>query len=320
MQLAKELLKSELEHFNQYLSDCLQGDIPLHQDIINHILQNKGKQMRPMFSLLCARLGGEINEKSYRAALVVEILHTSSLVHDDIIDNSMERRGVLSVNGIWKNRAAVFTGDILSFDALLLTLKNNDFRMLELYSKSIGQIIEGEILQLRKSRRMNFDENVYYDIIRAKTAAFFAGACAAGASTTFDDQDDIEKFRQFGEKVGLAFQIKDDLFEYNNDNIGKPKSSDILDKKLTLPLIFTLKNCDKNLKKKLTRILKNKSKSVDDIHYIVENVIKAGGVRYAENIMMSFRDQALEILNNYESSPARSALEDLVRFVTDRKY
>jgi octaprenyl-diphosphate synthase len=199
-------------------------------------------------------------------------------------------------------------------------LKNTDHEILGIYTNAIGQIVEGEILQLRKSRRINLDENIYYEIIKAKTAAFFSAACAAGASSTFNDNDQIEKMHLFGEKIGIAFQIKDDLFEYSHDNIGKPTNNDILDKKLTLPLIYTLNNCDSSLKRKLKSIIKSKNKSSENINFIVEKVIETGGIQYAEDKMSNFRDDALKILYQFPDSNTRSALEDLVRYTTDRKY
>jgi len=320
MQLAKNILNIELEHFNNYLSDSLQNDDPLLQVIMGHLLKSRGKQMRPMFALLCARLGGEINDSSYRAALVVELLHTASLIHDDIIDESMERRGLASVNALWKSKTAVFAGDILSLNALLITLANSDYNILKIYATAIGQIVDGEILQLRKSRKLNLNENIYYNIIKGKTASFFSAACAAGASSTFKDSAPVERLHLFGEKIGIAFQIKDDLFEYSNENIGKPGNNDIIDKKITLPLIYTLNNCNASLKRKLKHIINNKNKSADKINFIVENVIKCGGIKYAEEKMTNYRDAALKILYEFDDSNVRSALEDLVRYTTDRKY
>lgn len=289
------------------------------QGMMNYILKNKGKQIRPMFALLSAKLGGPVNEKSYRAALVVELLHTASLIHDDVVDESMVRRGDFSVNAIWRSKPAVLGGDILSLNALLATLVKNDHKILEIYAKAIGHIIEGEILQLRKSLKLNLDEAVYFEIITAKTAAFFAAACAAGASTTFPSEENIQNMHAFGEKVGIAFQIKDDLLDYSLSDIGKPRGHDIEDKKVTLPLIYTLNHCSPALKKKIVRIVKH-GKDEDGIRFVVEEVVKAGGIQYANEVMAKYRDEALTYLHGFPESDSQRALEELVRYTTDRTY
>lgn len=320
MQLAKKVISSELKYFDDFFTESLKSQVPLLDHIMAYIVKHKGKQIRPIFTLLCGRLGGPLNEQSYRAALVIELLHTASLMHDDIVDESMERRGAFSVNALWKNKASVFAGDIFSLKALLLTLENHDFGILEIYSKAIGQIIEGEILQLRKSLQLNLDEGVYFDIISAKTAAFFAAACAAGAASTNQDQIRIQKLHAFGEKAGIAFQLKDDLFDYSNIKVGKPTGNDIKDKKMTLPLIYTLNTCNPKLKRKLIRLIKDKNKSVDTIQYIVDEVHKAGGISYAQDKMFLYRDEALQLLYEIPESEVRAALEELVRYTTDRTY
>jgi len=319
MLLAREVLKSELIYFEDFFADSLKSHIPLLQGMMGYILKNKGKQIRPLFALLSSKLGGTVNEKSYVAALVVELLHTASLIHDDVVDESMVRRGDFSVNALWRSKPAVLGGDILSLNALLVTLTSNDHKILEIYTGAIGQIIEGEILQLRKSLRLNLDEKVYFEIITAKTAAFFAAACAAGASSTFDDEVLIQKMYSFGEKVGIAFQIKDDLLDYSLSDIGKPRGHDIQDKKITLPLIYTLNHCSPGLKRKIVKIIK-RGKDDDSIGYIVEEVIKAGGIQYAQEKMFKYRDEALELLYEFPDSQSRKALEELVRYTTDRTY
>jgi len=219
MQLAKKVISSELAYFDEYFTGYLTSEVPLLNDIFNYIIKHKGKQIRPMLALLCARMGGSLNERSYCAALLVEILHTASLVHDDIVDESMERRGAFSINALWNNKISVLVGDNLSFKALLLVLSNKDHKILEIYTSAIQQIIEGEILQLQKSRKLNLGEDIYFEIIGAKTAAFFASACAAGASSTFNDDSQVQKFHQFGKNAGIAFQLKDDLFDYSNADV-----------------------------------------------------------------------------------------------------
>jgi octaprenyl-diphosphate synthase len=320
MQLARKVISSELSYFEEYLSKSLKSDVPLLNHIMDYILDHKGKQIRPMFALLCSRLGGAINEKSYRAALVVELLHTASLVHDDIVDESLQRRGNPSVNALWQGKTAAFVGDILSLKALLLTLTHHDHKVLEIYATAIGQIVEGELLQLRKSFKLNLEESVYYEIITAKTAGFFAAACAAGASSTFSDEESIQKLHLFGMKVGIAFQLKDDLFDYSHADIGKPTGNDIRDKKVTLPLIYTLNTCTPSLKKKLVHTLKHENKNTDGINFIVEEVNKAGGIRYTQEKMTDYRDESLQLLYDFPESETRSALEELVRYTTDRTY
>lgn len=319
MLLAREVLKSELKYFEDFFADAMKSPVPVLEGMLSYILKNKGKQIRPMFALLSSKLGGELNERSYRAALVVELLHTASLIHDDVVDESMVRRGDFSVNALWRSKPAVLGGDILSLNALLVTLTNRDHRILEIYSGAIGQIIEGEILQLQKSIKLNLDENIYFEIIKAKTAAFFAAACAAGASSTFGDEDQVKRMYSFGEKVGIAFQIKDDLLDYSLSDIGKPRGHDIEDKKITLPLIYTLNHCSPAMKRKIVKIIK-RGKNEDGIKFVVEEVIKAGGIKYAQDKMARYRDDAIAILDYFPASGARSALEELVRYTTDRTY
>ncbi|NJO70402.1 MAG: polyprenyl synthetase family protein [Bacteroidetes bacterium] len=231
----------------------------------------------------------------------------------------MVRRGDFSVNALWRSKPAVLGGDILSLKALLVTLTHGDHKILEIYANAIGQIIEGEILQLRKSLKLNLDEEVYFEIITAKTAAFFAAACAAGASSTFENETQIKHMHDFGEKVGIAFQIKDDLLDYSLTDIGKPRGHDIEDKKITLPLIYTLNHCSSDLKRKIIRIIK-KGKDEKAIAYVVDEVIKAGGIRYAQEKMFYYRDEAMKHLHSFPESEARKALEELVRYTTDRTY
>ena len=288
--------------------------------IMQYIVKRKGKQMRPMFVLLSAKLGGEITTATYRAASLVELLHTATLVHDDVVDEAPERRGFFSINALWKNKIAVLVGDYLLSKGLLLSLANNDYRVLQILSEAVKLMSEGELLQIEKSRNLNLDENIYYEIIKGKTASLLASACGAGASTTFKEENNIEKMQQFGEKVGMAFQIKDDLFDYSSKNIGKPTGIDIKEKKLTLPLIFTLNNCEKNLKRKIIYTVKNENRNKEKVQFVIDAVKKSGGIEYAETKMLAFRDEALKILYEFEVSETRNALEDLVRYTTDRSY
>ena len=320
MELAKKVISKELALFEVHFREAMKSRVALLDRIMQYIVRRKGKQLRPMFVLLSAKLGGDINESSYRAASLVELLHTATLVHDDVVDEANERRGFFSINALWKNKIAVLVGDYLLSKGLLLSLDNKDHRVLQLLSTAVRLMSEGELLQLEKSRKLNLDESIYYEIIGGKTASLLASSCAAGASTTFDNDDAIEKMRLFGDKVGMAFQIKDDLFDYSSEAIGKPTGNDIKEKKLTLPLIYTLNNCDAALRKKIIYIIKNQNTQKDKVDFVLDAVENFGGITYATNKMFAFRDEALEILHSFPASEVREALEELVRYTTDRKY
>jgi len=284
------------------------------------IVNRKGKQMRPMFVLLSGKLCGNVNEVTYRTATLVELLHTATLVHDDVVDESLERRSFFSTYALWKNKISVLVGDYLLAKGLLLSLDNEDFRILQILSRAVREMSEGELLQIEKSRSLNLDENVYFDIIRGKTASLIASACSAGAYSTTKDENMAEKLRVFGEKVGLAFQIKDDLFDYGSGSIGKPTGNDIKEKKLTLPLIYTLNHCEKKQKKELIYKIKNQNRDPKAVKTIIEVVKESGGIEYTEKKMLTLRDEALHILNGFTNKEVVAALEELVRFTTDRTY
>ncbi|MGF7231036.1 polyprenyl synthetase family protein [Arachidicoccus sp.] len=320
MKKANTLISLELSQFEEHFKQAVKSKVPLLDRIMQYIVKRKGKQLRPMFVLLCAKLGGDINDKTYRAASLVELLHTATLVHDDVVDESFERRGFFSVNAVWKNKIAVLVGDYLLSKGLLLSIDNGDFRVLQILSTAVKQMSEGELLQIEKSRNLNLNEEIYYDIIKGKTASLLSSACAAGASSTFNDEEDIKRLELFGEKVGMAFQIKDDLFDYGSAKIGKPTGNDIKEKKLTLPLIYTLNNCDASLRKKIIYIIKNQNRQKDKIKFVLDAVDSVGGIEYAEQKMNTFRDEALALLLLYPVSEVRDALEELVRYTTDRKY
>lgn len=298
----------------------MQSDVGLLNRIMADIVAHKGKQMRPMFVLLCARLCGTINEGSYRAALLVELLHTASLVHDDMVDDAMKRRSAFSVNALWKNRVSVMVGDQLFTKGVLLALDNNDPGLLKIYSAAIQQMIEGELLQMTKANKLSFEEADYFDLINAKTASFLAAACAAGASSTSDNPATVQLLYDFGQKVGMAFQLKDDLFDYGKADVGKPTGNDIKEKKVTLPLIYTIQHADPVLKKKILHIVKHQHTDKDKVNYVVEVVNQSGGLQYAAEKMMAYRDEAFQLLYTFPPSPMRSALEELVRYTTDRAY
>ena len=320
MNFVKDIIGKELDTFEKKFADAVRSQTPMLDRIMKYIIKRKGKQMRPMFVFLSAKLNGEINESTYRAAALVELLHTATLVHDDVVDESLERRGFFSINAVWKNKIAVLVGDYLLSKGLLLSTTNEDFQHLHILSEAVKQMSEGELLQMEKSRKLNLDEDIYFEIIRNKTASLLSSACAVGAYSTSKDAAATEKMKLFGQKVGIAFQIKDDLFDYGSEDIGKPTGNDIKEKKLTLPLIYTLNNVDKSTKKRIIYILKNENKQKESVKFVIDSVIKCGGIRYAEGKMNAFRDEALEILYQFDESPVRNGLEELVRFTTDRKY
>ncbi len=320
MKLPVDLIENELKTFELKFKDAVSSQAPMLDRIMRYIVKRKGKQLRPMFVFLSARLCGEINESTYRAASMVELLHTATLMHDDVVDDSMERRGFFSVYALWKAKATVLIGDYLYAKGLLLSLDHNDYRILHILSDAVRKMSEGELLQLEKARNLNLKEDIYYEIIRSKTASLVASACAAGAWSTTNNNDITEKMRLFGENAGMAFQIKDDLFDYSNDDVGKPTGNDIKEKKLTLPLIYTLNNADKETRRKIIFIIKNENKNKEKIKYVIDKVVENGGIKYATNKMNEFRQKSMDILNQFPENQYRKGLENLVNFVTDRKY
>ena len=320
MELAKSLIAEELSAFEKKFADAVKSQTPLLDRIMKYIIKRKGKQLRPMFVFLCAKLNGEVNESTFRAAALVELLHTATLVHDDVVDESLERRGFFSINALWKNKIAVLVGDYLLSKGLLLSTSAEDFKHLQILSEAVKQMSEGELLQIEKARKLNLKEEVYFEIIRSKTASLLSSACSVGAWSTSKNETITEKMRLFGEKVGIAFQIKDDLFDYGKENVGKPTGNDIKEKKLTLPLIYTLNNIDRATRSKIIYIVKNENKDPKKIEFVLENVVNSGGIRYAEEKMISYRDQSLAILHEFPASDVRDGIEELVRYTTDRKY
>mgnify|MGYP001409760324 FL=1 len=320
MKLSLGILREELPEFEKQFKEAVKSQVPLLDRIMRFIVNRKGKQLRPMFVLLSAKLCGPVNEVTYRAASLVELLHTATLVHDDVVDESPERRGFFSTYALWKTKISVLVGDYLLAKGLLLSLDHDDFRILQLLSEAVRQMSEGELLQMEKSRSLNLSETVYYDIIRGKTASLLASACAAGAWSTTRDENTAEKMRRFGENVGMAFQIKDDLFDYGPDEVGKPTGNDIKEKKLTLPLIYTLTNSDAATRRQLIYIIKNQNKDPEKVRQVIETVKSSGGINYAHSKMIGYRDQALSILQTFDNVEVRNGLEELVRYTTDRKY
>lgn len=320
MQLPTNLIKEELGVFEARFKDAVKSQAPLLDRIMRYIVKRKGKQLRPMFVLLSAKLCGPINEPAYRAASLVEILHTATLVHDDVVDDSMERRGFFSTYALWKAKANVLIGDYLLAKGLLLSLDNKDYQILHILSDAVRKMSEGELLQLEKARSLNLKEDIYYEIIRNKTASLLASACAAGAWSTSNDEEITERMRLFGEKTGMAFQIKDDLFDYASENVGKPTGNDIKEKKLTLPLIYTLNNTDSATRRKIIYIVKNNNNDKEKVRWVISQVENTGGIAYATQKMNDYKQEAIDILHQFPESAIRKGLEDMVLFVTDRKY
>lgn len=320
MQFAKSLIADELKTFEKKFEDAVKSQTPLLDRIMKYIIKRKGKQLRPMFVFLSAKLHGTVNESTFRAAALVELLHTATLVHDDVVDESIERRGFFSINALWKNKIAVLVGDYLLSKGLLLSTSSGDFKHLHILSDAVKQMSEGELLQIEKARKLNLKEDIYFEIIRSKTASLLSSACSVGAWSTSNNDIVAEKMKLFGEKVGIAFQIKDDLFDYGFEDIGKPTGNDIKEKKLTLPLIYTLNNIDRNKRRELIYIIKNQNKDKKKIKIVLDSVTNTGGIKYATKKMYQYRDEALSILYEFPETDIRKGLEELVRYTTDRKY
>jgi len=297
----------------------MQSSVPLLDRITHYIVKRKGKQIRPMFVFLSASLCGGITEATYRGAALVELLHTATLVHDDVVDNSYERRGFFSVNALWKNKIAVLVGDFLLSKGLLLSINNADFGLLKIVSEAVKQMSEGELLQIEKARRLDIDEAVYYEVIRQKTASLIASCCSCGAASAGANAETVEKMRLFGEKVGIAFQIKDDLFDFGTDDVGKPLGIDIKEKKITLPLIYALNKTGSSEKRRIINLVKNHNEESDKVSEVIDFVRNSGGLDYARSRMDAYQQEAFNILNELPEHESRDSLQQLVRFTTERK-
>lgn len=320
MELVKHAIGSELAIFEKKFSESVKGSNPLLDRIMRFIIRRKGKQMRPMFVFLSAKIAQNISDNTYRAASLIELLHTATLVHDDVVDNAMLRRSFFSINALWKNKIAVLVGDYLLSKGLLLSLEHNDYQILQITSRAVKEMSEGELLQMEKARKLDIKEDVYFEIIRAKTASLLSAACAAGAYSATGNTETAEFFRQFGEKVGIAFQIKDDLFDYGQEDVGKPTGIDIKEKKMTLPLIYTLQKADKELRRKIIYIVKNQNTDRQKVNEVISYVKQSGGIEYAHQRMKQYQDEALTMLQQYPDTDARRAMEELVNYVIERKY
>jgi octaprenyl-diphosphate synthase len=314
-------VEKEMELFEKKFLEAMSSKVALLNRITHYIVNRKGKQMRPMFVFLVAKMvsDGSVNERTYRGASVIELIHTATLVHDDVVDDSNRRRGFFSINALWKNKIAVLVGDYLLSKGLLLSIDNNDFDLLKIISVAVREMSEGELLQIEKARRLDITETVYYDIIRQKTATLIAACCSLGAASVKPDSDEIAKMRRFGELIGMAFQIKDDLFDYGDEQIGKPTGIDIKEQKMTLPLIYALNNSTKKEKDWVINSVKNHNKDKKRVKEVIQFVKDKDGLDYAVKRMEEFQQEALVILEEYPSSPYRESLELMVNYVIERK-
>ncbi|MCC9041935.1 polyprenyl synthetase family protein [Myroides sp. M-43] len=321
VQQIKQPIQSEMELFEKKFRNSMTTKVALLNRITYYIVNRKGKQMRPMFVFLVAKMvAGEVNERTYRGASVIELIHTATLVHDDVVDDSNKRRGFFSLNALWKNKIAVLVGDYLLAKGLLLSIDNGDFDLLRIISVAVREMSEGELLQIEKARRLDITEEVYYEIIRQKTATLIAACCALGAASVQpDDAELIEKMRKFGELIGMAFQIKDDLFDYTDGPIGKPTGIDIKEQKMTLPLIYTLNTCEPKEKKWLINSVKNHNEDKRRVKEVIAFVKQKGGLEYATTKMVEYQQEALSILQEFPESTYREALFTLVNYVIERK-
>jgi octaprenyl-diphosphate synthase len=315
-------IAQEMELFEEKFREAMSSKVALLNRITHYIVNRKGKQMRPMFVFLTAKMiaDGKVNERTYRGASVIELIHTATLVHDDVVDDSNKRRGFFSINALWKNKIAVLVGDYLLSKGLLLSIDHNDFDLLKIISVAVREMSEGELLQIEKARRLDITEAIYYEIIRQKTATLIAACCSLGAcSVAPNDHEVVEKMRKFGELIGMAFQIKDDLFDYTDDAIGKPTGIDIKEQKMTLPLIYTLNHCSQKEKSWLINSIKNHNKDKKRVAAVIQFVKDKNGLTYAEQKMLQFQQEALILLQEFPESEYKSALVLMVNYVIERK-
>lgn len=317
----KSPIEVEMELFEKKFSNSMSSQVSLLSRITHYVVNRKGKQMRPMFVFLIAKMcnEGAVNERTYRGASVIELIHTATLVHDDVVDASNRRRGFFSINALWKNKIAVLVGDYLLSKGLILSIDNDDFDLLKIISVAVREMSEGELLQIEKARRLDITEEVYFDIIRQKTATLIAACCAMGAQSVNAKPEVVEDMRKFGELIGIAFQIKDDLFDYGDEKIGKPTGIDIKEKKMTLPLIYALNNSNRKEKKWLINSVKNHNLDKKRVKEVIAFVKENGGLEYASRQMKTYQQQALELLQKYPASPFKDSLELMVNYVIDRK-
>lgn len=312
-------VEEEMQRFEGYFNDTLKSDVPLLKIILNYILRRKGKQMRPLLVFISAGLNGTINESTFVAATLIELLHTATLVHDDVVDDSHERRGALSINALWNSKIAVLAGDYMLSQGLLISVRKNRFDLLELVSEAVQSMSEGELLQLQKSRKLNITEEVYFEIIKMKTASLIAACTACGTSSVTDDPEQIRIMKELGENIGVAFQIRDDLLDYTGNGLtGKPGGNDIREKKITLPLIHALEKVSSSERRRIMSILKQKRKSGSEVNTIISFVEENGGLSYAETMMEKYHDKAMAILDTFPESGYRDSMREFIDYTTLR--
>lgn len=317
----KKPIQIEMENFEVKFEEAMYSKVPLVKRITHYIVRRKGKQMRPMFVFLVAKMvsNGNFSERTYRGASLIELIHTASLVHDDVVDDSNQRRNFFSLNALWKNKIAVLFGDYLLSKSILLSCENDDFDLLKLISISLKEMTEGELLQIEKARKLDITETVYFDIIRQKTATLIASCTSIGAASVGADEQEIKSLRKFGELIGIAFQIKDDLFDYSDAKIGKPTGIDIKEQKMTLPLIYALNHCSEKERKWLINSIKNHNKNRKRVKEVIAFVKENGGLKYATSVMKNYQEEAMVILNKYPTSEYKDALIKMVDYVIERK-
>lgn len=312
-------IEQELIYFDKYFRSAMGTEVALLDRITRYLLRQKGKQLRPMMVLLSANVCGGITPSTYRGAALVELLHTATLIHDDVVDDSDMRRGFFSLNALWKNKISVLVGDFLLSRGLLMALEYDDFKLLKIVSNAVKMMSEGELLQMEKARKLNIDEAVYFEIIRQKTASLFASCCETGAASTSQDDSQIEKMRLFGEKLGIAYQIKDDLFDYGDEDVGKPRAIDIKEKKMTLPLIHVLNKSSWGERRKLINIIKRHNTDSQKVKYVIDYVFANGGMDYSREVMNQYISDAEAILMTFDDTPARNSLIELMYYAVKRK-
>jgi octaprenyl-diphosphate synthase len=316
----KAFVEPEMKKFEPFFKKAVKTKVPLLDIVTNYIIRRKGKQMRPMFVFLSAKLNGGITESSYTAAALIELLHTASLVHDDVVDDSDKRRGFFSINALWRSKIAVLTGDFLLSKGLLLSVENKEYELLEIVSEAVKEMAEGELLQIEKSRKLDITEETYFDIISKKTATLISSCTATGAKSAGADDEAVQKMRDFGLYAGIAFQIKDDLFDYEKTNLtGKPTGNDIKEKKMTLPLIYALNHSEKSEKRRIIKIVRRHNSNKNKVKDVIDFVKTKGGLDYSEKMMHEYKDKAIELLDSYESSEAKDAMRKLVDYIAVRK-
>jgi len=316
----KEPIYEEMELFEKKFKTSMSSKVALLNRITHFIVNRKGKQMRPMFVFLVAKMlgKGKVNERSYRGAAVIELIHTATLVHDDVVDDSNQRRGFFSINALWKNKIAVLVGDYLLSKGLLLSIENEDFDLLKIISVAVREMSQGELLQIEKARNLDITEEIYYKIIRQKTATLLAACCAMGAKSVDAEDEQVTKMHEFGELLGMAFQIKDDLFDYSEQKIGKPTGIDIKEQKMTLPMIHALSTMGRSDKNWLIKTVKNHNKDKKRVREAIKRIKEAGGLEFAQKKMEYFRVRAIELLKTFPNNTYRDSLELMVNYVIER--